>query len=106
MPQNIPLQQLPNQNFTITFDNVRYDITLRTIESGMMFSTVIRDGITLIQNTRCMPITGILPYRYLEAGYGNFYWDTNLEYPDYTKFGTTHFLLFMTGAELENLRNG
>jgi hypothetical protein len=68
-----------------------------------MTVTIIRDNILIISNVRAVPQSPLIPYQYLEAG--NFIVTTdNDEYPIYTQFGITQYLVYLTQSELEELR--
>lgn len=98
----ISLQTLPNQNLTTTLNNNNYAIQLKNC-GGSMVVTIIRNGVTLVQNLICVAGTPLIPYQYLEDG--NFLFLTNdSELPDYTQFGITQFLIYASPSELEALR--
>lgn len=98
----IPLQAIPNQTFTIQLDNSLYVITIKFV-INIMTVTIIRDNVLIISNVRAIPEQKIIPYRYLEAG--NFIITTeNNEYPIYSQFGLTQYLVYLTQSELEELR--
>lgn len=103
----IPLEPIPNQTLTVAQDSHAYELTVRTLQDGICIASVARDGITIIESARCVPNYFLMRYRYLEGDSGNFVWSTpDDEYPDYTKFGVTHFLYFINAAELQAIRNG
>lgn len=100
---NIELKQLPNQELSITLDGNIYDITIRSTTNSTT-ATIARNGSTLISNTRILPLYPILPYQYLEEG--NFCLITDSDaLPDYTLFGISQSLVYLTSAELVELRN-
>ncbi len=100
--QVIPLSAIPNQSFNIQLDNINYDFTVR-FTVNFMSVDVVRDSIPIISGMRSVPGTPLIPYRYLESG--NFVFVTaNDEYPIYTQFGVTQFLLYASMAEIEALR--
>ena len=101
MAEIIPIDSVPNQNFSIVLDNNRYDISLKSSKTST-FATVTRDEVVLIQNVRCLGGTPLIPYRYLQADAGNFAFDTpNEQIPYYTNFGDTQFLVYLHATELE-----
>lgn len=101
--QIVPLQQLINQAFTITLESAKYDISLRTI-GDLTYASIARDNIDLIDGVKCVPFRPLL-YPYQEGAGGNFsFYTLNDEYPLYSSFGLTHFLLYATAAELATLR--
>ena len=100
----IPLQQLVNQSVTVTLEQARYVIGLRTI-ADRTYATIERNGLTLCTSQLCMPNDNILTYAYEEMGGGNFsFYTPNDEYPYYEQFSVTHILLYATAAELATLR--
>lgn len=95
----IALAQEASQSFTIVLNAKRYDITIRDIGGDIMAVTIIRDGVTLIEGQRLVAGTPLLPYKHLEDG--NFMLLTqNGQYPYYTEFGVTQFLLYLTPEEI------
>ncbi len=104
--QILTLQNIPNQEQTITLDQVKYILTFRTI-GWRTYATININGAATnaVDGAQCMPNEAILPYRYLETPGGNFVFDTpNDEYPLYTQFGITHRLLYASVAELAAYR--
>ncbi|UAW63494.1 hypothetical protein KMZ15_05190 [Mycoavidus sp. HKI] len=96
----IPLDAIPNQSLSIRLEDRRYEITIQAT-AGVMAATITRDEIVLVQGLRCHPRALLLP-SYKEGDSGNFIFDTeNGEYPDYTKFESTHALLYVSRAELK-----
>lgn len=99
----IPLEALPNQNFTVTLGNNTYNFRINTCVN-ITAVTLYRNLELLFSGERVPPFTPVIPYRYLESG--NFFFITqNEEYPIYDKFGVSQFLLYATQDELETFRN-
>ena len=93
----IPLLSIPNQSFSINVENVIFDVSIKT--TGVTVADITMDGVLKISSAKCMPNLPIIPYRYLE--HGNFFFITeNDEYPDYTKFGSSQTLVYMTPDEM------
>lgn len=100
----IALDPIPNQSFSIRLDDHFYNITLKSL-AGIMGVTIVRDNVTLQDNMRAVAGTLLLPYRYQESG--NFFILTNDgDLPNYTQFGITQFLIYMSQAEVEAGRAG
>jgi hypothetical protein len=100
---NIELKQLPNQSTSITLNGNIYDITIRSTTNSTT-ATIARNGSVLVSNIRILPLYPILPYRYLENG--NFCLITDADdLPDYTLFGVSQSLVYLTPDELTELRN-
>lgn len=101
--QEIPLQQIPRQNFTITLDNHDYDITINAINEYQVAISISRDTVPLVDNLKCCPVEWLIPFPYLSQGLGNFVFTTVGEvYPYYTDFGVGTALTFFSGAEVPN----
>ncbi len=102
--QNIPIQAIPSQTFTY-IDSLAntWDISIRNVSMQMAFSFSL-NGTTLIQNVCAVAGYRIIPYDHLENG--NFVLITqSYQVPDYTQFGITQSLLFLTQAEIDAMRS-
>lgn len=101
--QVVPTQALPIQKFSVLLDNNEWDITLRlTIET--ISATLSLNGTIVLENTRVVAGYKIIPYKYEENG--NFVLLTqNYEIPNYTKFGVTQALVYISPDELEVVRS-
>lgn len=96
--QTIQIQPIPNQEFTFVIDNNQWTITLKTT-INIVSATLVLNGNIVIQNVRCVANEIIIPSRYQESG--NFLFLTqNFQLPDYTQFGTTQTLVYISAAEL------
>jgi uncharacterized protein DUF6983 len=103
----------PNQSFSIQLDTHQYNFILKSINTnntpgvGIMAVDIIRDNIPIVLGNRCMPFFPLIPYLYLENTEGNFsFFTLNNDYPDYTQFGITQFLAYLSPEDLEALRAG
>ena len=103
----LELNNLPNQRFTTTINNVDMEITLKLggqpDNPVMLFS--LKSGDELIcPAVPCFANQGLLPYPYMvEQMGGNFIFVTNEdEYPFWEAFGKTQSLCFVTVDELIN----
>lgn len=100
--QFIPLNAIPNQIFSIDLDNHSYNISIK-LAINVMVASIIRDNIPIIISVRLTPWNSLIPYPYLESG--NFALVTaNDEYPIYTQFQITQFLVYASQLELNQLR--
>lgn len=101
----IDLDKVPNQSFSLIADQTRYDVSIKlAVES--MIADISRDGEEVVIGVRCLPDTLIIPYQYLEGGKGNFVFLTeNDEIPNYTLFGVTQNLYYLSPTELAELRD-
>lgn len=102
MPTGLPLQQLPNQSFTITLDNNLFEFSILAT-NGSTSVSITENGTDILNNGRAVSCGPIIPAKYLEAG--NFLFLTaNQQLPDYNQFGLTQSLLYFSAAELAALR--
>lgn len=102
MPQQIPLQALPNQEFTIVLDNNQWDISIKDTNGVMSVSFTLNDNV-IIENLHAAAGMRLIPSQYEEAG--NFIFNTaNFALPDYTQFEITQYLLYFSAAELAAIR--
>lgn len=96
----IPLASIPAQTLSTQINNVLYNFTIRFM-GGIMVVTIIRDNIEIITNIRATPFYPLIPYHYIENGEGNFiFYTPDDSYPNYTQFGITQYLLYVTDLEL------
>lgn len=99
---DLQLAPVANQQLSAQLDGVRYEITLKETR-GCMSATVTADGATLVSMCRVVAGTPILPYAYQAKG--NFVLLTEGdELPYYTAFGSTQSLVYVSPAEIEQLR--
>lgn len=99
---NINIQSIPNQAFSVTLDANRYDISI--IETaGVMAVTIARNDVIIIENVRATAGTFLLPYLYEE--FGNFqFLNINEEVIYYPNFGATQSLVYFSPDDLNYLR--
>jgi hypothetical protein len=98
----VPLSAIPNQSFSIQLDNNIFDMTIRFVVNFMAIDLSINNSV-LLSGLRIVPGFPIIPYQYLEEG--NFLINTlNNEYPNYTQFGITQFMFYISQADLEAAR--
>lgn len=104
MSYEIPIDKLPSQILGVTLEGAGYFLQLRDV-NGLVLADIEVNGTKVISGAKCLPNQKIMPYGHLTAG-GNFYfYCQDNEYPDYTKFGADHRLLFLTDAEIVELPN-
>jgi len=100
----VPIQSIPNEEFSINLENVRYDIALKSTATSALATVSINDAM-IIENVRAVGGTPLLPYEYMEGIGGNFIFDTpNQQIPYYENYGITQFLVYLTAAEMEAAR--
>jgi hypothetical protein len=97
----IKLDPIPNQSFSITLDGRFYDILIKEA-NGVMSCSITRDNVVIQENARMSAGYLLIPYKYQENG--NFFIVTeNEDYPYYTEFGNTQFLMYMPQSILNAL---
>lgn len=102
MPQVVPIQAIPNQQFSIALGGAFYDISINEAR-GIMAVGIKRNNVTIIEGIRMVSGSPVIPSKYQEDG--NFMMVTNnFELPHYTGFGVRQFLIYFSVAELEALR--
>lgn len=100
----VPLSILANQSLSIQLGEDFYDIAINQTRNTVC-ATISRNNALVISGTRLVSGFFIIPYRYLENG--NFILLTeNDELPDYTKFGITQTLVYVTKVEVSLARAG
>ncbi len=100
--QLIPLQKITNQAFTVTLNDTNYRIAIRTIQ-GLTFLSVWQNGEVLFYNQICTPNAFVNPYNYVSNNGKLYFKCLDNEYPNYTQFGNTQQLYFLTPEEVEAL---
>lgn len=100
--QIVPIQPLPNQEFTIQLDGNSFDIILKSA-SGITAVSIAINTVPIIKNMRAVSAMRLIPSQYQESG--NFAFSTlNYEMPYYAFFGVSQFLIYTSAAELQQLR--
>lgn len=96
----IKLLAVPNQSISITIDGIVFGIVLKT--TSITVADIYIDEVLKIAGVKCRPNLAIVPYEYLING--NFYFVVEgEELPDYTKFGISQSLVYLTKAEIDAL---
>jgi len=92
------LQQIPNQTFNFSNEDVYYTVALRSI-AGTTYATITINDVISVRNMPCIMNQEIIPYPYKNQNAGNFKFSGNGdEYPEYTTFNTASQLQFITIA--------
>jgi hypothetical protein len=104
MPQIIPLQNIPNQKFSVQLDENYYNFDIYSTSGAMSFD-LSRNGVVLLTGFRIVSGSLWLRYPYLEDFQGNFFLRTlNNSIADYTQFGISQNLIYLSNAELIAIR--
>ena len=98
--QIIELQNIPNQEFSVTIDGNAWFIQLRTMRSGATFASVTLNNELLINNILLTPNAPLLPYPYISNGKNFYMLCDNDDYPNFEKFNVTQRLVYATDEEL------
>lgn len=97
--RNIPIQAVPNQEFSVTIEDNRWTLRIK-IAVTSMFADVYLNEEVVILGQRIAPGTPVIPYDYL-ANAGNFILVVeNGDLPDWQKFGVTQSLFYVAPGEL------
>ncbi|MBC8954133.1 hypothetical protein [Xenorhabdus sp. PB62.4] len=90
--REIPLRAIPNQRLAVTLDEANWVITIKAART-MMVCDIQRDDVIVVQGSRLIPNTPLIPYAYLSTG--NFALLTeNHELPWWEKFESTQTLIY------------
>jgi hypothetical protein len=99
---SVPLQQLPNQSFSILLDSNQWDFLLKTVEDSTVVSLTL-NGTDLLDSAKAPAGAFIIPSIYEESG--NFFFVTqSFQLPYYTNFNVTQSLIYISATELATLR--
>lgn len=97
----LPINAIPNQQLSVLLDGNQWDINLKLTNGGISCS-LSRNNEVIVQNARVVAGMRILQAKYQEAG--NFAMICNDQaVPDYTQFGVTQFMVYISQAELDAL---
>lgn len=100
--QTVPIQPVPNQQFSFSADNNTYSIILKAT-ALIMSASISINGVLVIEGLRAAAWRVIIPSEYQENG--NFMFMTqNLQLPWYQKFGVSQSLVYLSQAELQSIR--
>lgn len=101
----IPLQNVPNQSFTVQIDQTFYGIRIHACGSGdsqvMAVSVSINDEV-IVSSARTVCGFPIIPTLYQQNGNFTFI-TTDDALPDWQQFGVSQYLVYASQAELEVL---
>jgi hypothetical protein len=99
---SVPLQQLPNQSFSILLDGNQWNFLLKTANDVTVCSLTL-NGTDLLDSALCVVGSFIIPCEYQEAG--NFFFVTqNQQLPTWTEFTVSQALIYISQTELDALR--
>lgn len=97
--QVLPIKTLPNQQLSVILNSNQWDIFIRDV-NGAISVSLSKNSVMVAENARAVAGVRILQAAYQEDG--NFaIISNNQSVPDYTQFGITQFLVYISPAELE-----
>lgn len=105
--QKITLYNVPNQEFELQLDNLRYKIHLRTIRDNFTIADIYINNELVKSSVRCCPNMPLIPYAYLQQGGGNFIFQCiDGNYPYYELFNKTQNFIYLSASDIEGMSNG
>lgn len=97
--KEIPLTPVPRQSLSTQIGKVYYELSAKEC-NGIMGITVVRDGVTIVDNRRACAGVPIIPQGYLESG--NFVVLTDdEEIPYFDRFNGKDIFLYIPQEDLE-----
>lgn len=103
MSDRIRLASIPSQELNVTRDGDRYQITLKADEYGDIIADIYRDDEPLLTGFFVVAGLPLIPYEHLENGNFIFVTDDD-DHPNYEKFGSSQYLIYLTADEMGVLR--
>ena len=105
MADQISLEAVANQSLTVLLDGQSYLLDFRLTLGSMAVSISINDA-AVVSGSQFTADAPLIPYAHLEGDGGNFIFETEGDaLPDFTEFGLTQFLFYITAAELADARS-
>lgn len=97
--RTISLDAIPNQEFSVTLDNNRWDIIIKECD-GVMCCTLVLNDVPLLSGQRLVAGSPAIPYKYMQDS-GNFWLLTeNDELPYYDRFGVDQTFVYASPGEI------
>lgn len=95
--KEIPLDNVEKQSLSVLIDSILFELSFKVCNNTMA-ATVVRDGVTLVENRRVVAGVGIIPEGDREEG--NFIVLTdNDDLPFFSNFNSTNTLVYTTPEE-------
>ncbi len=99
--KKISILAIPNQKLAVNINDSRYDITLKSIQAGVIVCNITTNDNPVVVGQRIVPGEFLMPYRHMEKD-GNFALSVpKSEDIDYQQFGKSQFLYWVGAEELE-----
>jgi len=98
--QTLAISAVPNQTFSTTLDDNRYDFGIFQA-NGVMCCNIAVNEVQILSGQRITNGTFLIPFLDLQGQNGNFLLLTQNEaLPDFTQFGSTQTLIYMSYDEI------
>lgn len=94
----IPLSKIPNQSFSIGFNDVNYDVVVKTVNDITLLD-IAGDNGTKIHGVKCFPNRLLFNYGYLTPKINLVFFSESDEYPNFKNFDDTCKLYMLTEDE-------
>lgn len=98
----IPLDSIPNQSVSFNVDGAYWQLHVFAAIENMCVD-VYRNGTLLIQGVRCFGGIAVVPYDHLMSGYGNFIFDNEVDYLNFSNSGCN--LYYLNSEEFAEYNN-
>jgi len=108
--QIVQISAIPSQQFGIQLGGNNYDIKIYSIDGAMAYDLDINsqrldnNGVWLISGFKMFNDVPLLVYRSQEVNGNLLLQISEDEIPDYTRFGLSQFLYYLTASESEAYR--
>lgn len=100
--KEIPLNMVEKQSLSVLLDGSMYELSFKTC-NGIIAATIVKDGVTIVENRRVVAGIAIIPEGHLEDS--NFIILTyNDDLPYFEQFDGTHVLVYANSEEVVALR--
>lgn len=99
----INIDAIPSQRFTVTLGGNNYDIKIYSIDGHMSYDLSL-NAVSVVRGFKMVNDILLLPYTYQEIN-GNILLSLpEDEIPDYSSFGTSQYLYYLTQDETDEYR--
>ena len=103
MTVEVKLEAIPNQKFTVTLEDNRYDVKIFYTGDCMAYDLDVNQ-VNVISGFQFINGELMLPYEYQEVNGNLLLIVPDDALPDYESFGNTQFLAFLTQEETDLYR--
>lgn len=99
----VQINAVPSQKFNITLGGNKYDIKIYSIDGAMAYDMDI-NAVKIIRGFEMVNDVPLLPYPHQEINGNLLLQISENETPDYTRFGLSQFLYYLTADEIAAYR--